>query len=185
MNRLVQLTFHSRRALIAVAAVAILCFAYFSVSYRFHPEVRVELSGKCSAPFELELFFDSGDGFTSYEHLPVKIVSHDLTSGQEFHVSDAHPKSAYELAMERLRKKDAEEGVTTRPLTGAEKAAIAEVRNIYAARLAQEDVLYQSKMRTMIDPAERDEANRQFRRERERLSSERDAKIEKIRKGEG
>jgi hypothetical protein len=99
-------------------------------------------------------------------------------------VADGPPKSAYELAMERLRKKDAEEGVTTRLLTDAEKAAIGEVRKIYEARLAQEDVLYQSKMRTMVDPAERDEAERQFRRERQRLTSERDSKIEKIRTGE-
>lgn len=98
-------------------------------------------------------------------------------------MSDGPPKSAYELAMERLRKKDAEEGVTMRRLTDAEKAAIGEVRKIYEAKLAQEDVLYQSKMRTVIDPAERDEAERQFRRERERLTSERDSKIEKIRTG--
>jgi hypothetical protein len=35
------------------------------------------------------------------------------------------------------------------------------------------------------DPAEREEVSRRFRRERERLASERDAKVEKIRRGEG
>ena len=35
------------------------------------------------------------------------------------------------------------------------------------------------------DPAEREEVERRFRRERERLASERDAKVEKIRRGEG
>ena len=39
-------------------------------------------------------------------------------------MSDEAPKSAYELAMERLRKKDAEQGITTAPLTDAQKAAI-------------------------------------------------------------
>lgn len=98
-------------------------------------------------------------------------------------MTDGTPKSAYELAMERLRKKDAEQGITTRRLSDEEKAAIAEVRNLYEARLAQEDVLYQSKIRTIVDPAEREETERRFRRERERLTTERDAKIEKIRTG--
>ena len=93
-------------------------------------------------------------------------------------------KSAVELAMERLKKKDEESGVTSRPLNDADKAAIAEVRNFYEAKLAQEDVLHQSKLRTVFDPAERDVLAGQFRRERERLISERDAKIERIRKGE-
>jgi hypothetical protein len=99
-------------------------------------------------------------------------------------MSEGAPKSAYELAMERLRKKDAEQGITTRRLSDEEKAAIAEVRNLYEARLAQEDVLYQSKIRTIVDPAEREETERRFRRERERLTTERDAKIEKIRTGD-
>ena len=93
-------------------------------------------------------------------------------------------KSAVELAMERLKKKDEESGVTSRALSDADKAAIAEIRNFYDAKLAQEDVLHQSKLRTMFDPAERDVLTGHFRRERERLTSERDAKIEKIRKGE-
>lgn len=93
-------------------------------------------------------------------------------------------KSSYELAMERLLKKDQDEGVTTRPLTDADKAAIGEIRSFYEAKLAQEDVLHQSRIRSIFDVAERDEIDRQFRRERERLISERDAKIEKIRKGE-
>ena len=39
-------------------------------------------------------------------------------------------------------------------------------------------------VRRVFDPAEREEVERQFRREKERLASERDAKIEKIRQGE-
>ena len=38
------------------------------------------------------------------------------------------PKSAYELAMERLRKKDEESGVTRQEVTPEQKAAIAEIR---------------------------------------------------------
>ena len=98
---------------------------------------------------------------------------------------DSAPKSAIELAMERLRKKDAADGVTTRRMTDAQKAAIAEVRSLYDSKIAEQDVLQQSAMNRGLaaDSAERDEIARQFRRERERLASERDAKVEKIRQG--
>ncbi len=92
------------------------------------------------------------------------------------------PKSAYELAMERLRKKDEAAGVHTRPLTDAQKAAIAEIRNFYEAKLAEAEVLHHSKLRTTFDPAARAELEEQYRRDRERLNSERDSKIEKARR---
>ena len=84
--------------------------------------------------------------------------------------------------MERLRKKDAEEGVVPNPLTDAQKAAIAEIRNFYTAKLAEADVLHQGRLRHTVDPAERAEREQEYRRDRERLSSERDAKIEKARR---
>src|SRR5687768_13143957 len=77
-------------------------------------------------------------------------------------MADNSMKSSYELAMERLRKKDADEGVTVRPVTDAEKAAIAEVRNFYEAKMAEQDVLHQSAMRRSVDPAERDLLEQQF-----------------------
>jgi hypothetical protein len=95
---------------------------------------------------------------------------------------DNAPKSAYELAMERLRKKDAEAGVERQPVTDAQKAAVAEVRSFYEAKLAQLDVMHQSKMRAVLDPAARDTLEQEFRRERERLTTERDAKVEKARR---
>jgi hypothetical protein len=95
-------------------------------------------------------------------------------------MSDA-PKSAYELAMERLRKKDADQGIVERPLTDEQKAEIAEIRRVYEARLAQEDLLHRSALRGMMDPAEIATVEENYRRERDRLVSERDAKIEKAR----
>ena len=97
------------------------------------------------------------------------------------------PKSSFELAMERLRKKDAEEGVTTRPMTAQQKSAIAELRSFYDSKIAEQEILQESAMKHLLqaDPAEREEISRRFRRERERLASERDAKVEKIRQGEG
>ena len=92
-------------------------------------------------------------------------------------------KTAYELAMERLRKSDREAGVEERPLTDQQKAQIAEVRSLYKAKIAQEEVMHESRLRTTVDPAERDLLQQLLRRERERLTSEQDAKIEKIRRG--
>jgi hypothetical protein len=94
-------------------------------------------------------------------------------------------KSALELAMERLKQQDADAGVESRRLTDGQKSAIAEVRSFYDAQLAKEDVLYQSKLRTAFSAEARDAHAQEFRRERDRLISERDAKIERIRRGEG
>ena len=91
-------------------------------------------------------------------------------------------KSAVELALERLKKKDAEAGVEARPVTDAQKAAIAEARNFYEAKLAEAEVLHQSTLKTMREPEQREALLQEYRRDRERLTSERDAKIERIRK---
>ena len=94
---------------------------------------------------------------------------------------DGAPKSAYELAMERLRKKDEAAGIVQTPLTDAQKAAIAELRTLYGAKLAQADLQYQDQIRATFDPAVREALDMEYRRERERLTAEMDAKIEKAR----
>ena len=86
-------------------------------------------------------------------------------------------KSSLELAMERLARRDADAGVTSRPLTDAQKAEIAETRNFYEAKLAELEVLHQSKINATFDPAERETLDEQYRREREHLTTERDNKI--------
>ena len=86
--------------------------------------------------------------------------------------------------MERLRKNDEEAGVERRPVTDAQKAAIAEIRNFYEAKIAEVEVLHQGRLRTTVDPAERAAREEEYRRDRQRLSTERDAKIEKARRGE-
>jgi hypothetical protein len=92
------------------------------------------------------------------------------------------PKSAYELAMERLRKKDAEAGIEHVPVTDEQKASIAEIRNFYEAKLAEIDVLHAGALQKLVDPGERLEHEANYRRDRERLTSERDSKIEKVRR---
>ncbi len=90
-------------------------------------------------------------------------------------------KSTYELAMERLKKQDKDAGIERKLLTDQQKTAIAEVRNFYEAKLAEADLLHQDQMVTTLDPAERARRDEEYRRDRDRFSSERDAKIAKAR----
>jgi hypothetical protein len=91
------------------------------------------------------------------------------------------PKSAYELAMEKLRKKDAEAGVEEQVLTDAQREAIAEARSVYESRVAERRIMHQSAVVGVFDPAEREERDLELRRDLERFASDRDAKIKKIR----
>jgi hypothetical protein len=94
---------------------------------------------------------------------------------------DDAPKSSLELAMERLKKKDAEQGVTEHVLTDEQKQEIAEVRKTYGAKLAQEEILYKSQVQGLFEPDARRTLEENYRRDVERISHERDRKIEKIR----
>ena len=80
-------------------------------------------------------------------------------------MSDDGPKSAFELAMERLRQKDTEARIDDRPLTDEQKAAIAALRNA----------------RTHEEIARR---NEDLRRDKERMANDRDRKIAEIRREE-
>ena len=96
-------------------------------------------------------------------------------------VDDNAPKSSVELAMERLRKRDADAGIEQLVLTDEQKAAITEIRNFYGAKMAELEILQESRMRRTFDPAEHEIIESESRRDRERLTTERDAKIAKIR----
>jgi hypothetical protein len=96
-------------------------------------------------------------------------------------LSDEAPKSAYELAMERLRRKDREEGVEERPLTEEQRAAIAEARRVAEARFAEREILHQSALRRAPDPDSAAALEEEYRRDRERIASDRDRKIREIR----
>jgi hypothetical protein len=96
-------------------------------------------------------------------------------------MSDEAPKSALELAMERLRRKDVEDGVVEKTLTAEQKAEIAEVRQVYSAKVAQEEILFKSKLAMTRDPEERMKLEEGYRRDLQRLSEDRDRKIEKLR----
>ena len=95
---------------------------------------------------------------------------------------DDAPKSAYELAMERLKKKDREAGIEDRAVTPEQREAIAEIRRVYQAKLAEREILYHSSLRKTPDPDARATLEEEYRRDRERIASERDRKIEQARK---
>lgn len=95
-------------------------------------------------------------------------------------MSDA-PKSAIDIVMERLRKKDAESGVEQRQLTEAQRAAIAEARSVYDAQVAERKIMHQSTVASLFDPAELEERNSELRRDLDRFERERDEKITRIR----
>jgi hypothetical protein len=96
-------------------------------------------------------------------------------------MSDDSPKSALELAMERLRRKDADEGVVERAVSDEEKAEIAEIKQVYAAKLAQQEILHTSKLMTTWEPEERQKVEDHNRREVQHLQEERERKLAKIR----
>ncbi len=96
-------------------------------------------------------------------------------------MSDEAPKSAYELAMERLRQKDREAGVEERAVSDEQRAKIAEIRQFYEAKLAEREILHRSSLVRQQDPEAAAQLEQEYRRDRERLASERDRKIEQAR----
>jgi hypothetical protein len=91
------------------------------------------------------------------------------------------PKSSFELAMERLRKKDKDASVEDRPLTEEQKAAIAEARQFHTAKVAELDILHQAALAGAASHEEIERLNDNLRRDKERLAGERDRKIAQIR----
>ena len=97
-------------------------------------------------------------------------------------MSDDAPKSAYELAMARLRKKDAEAGEAETPLSDAQKAAIAEARSLYAAKKAQAEIMHTASRASAYDTESLATLTDEFRRDTDRMQRELDEKIASIRR---
>ena len=97
--------------------------------------------------------------------------------------ADKGPKSSFELAMERLKKKDRDEGVRDRPVSAKQKAAIAELRRVYEAKLAEREILHKASLREAADREALERLEAEYRQDREHVAAERDRKIEEIRKG--
>jgi hypothetical protein len=99
---------------------------------------------------------------------------------------DAPLKSAYELAMQRLRAKDREAGIEEhRPLTAAQKKRIAELRQEAKAKIAELEIMRRDKLgEAGGDPEKIAEIEEHFRVDRRRVESSRDEKIAGVRSGE-
>ena len=95
---------------------------------------------------------------------------------------DEAPKSAIELAMARLRQKDKDAGIEEKPITDAQRAKVAEIKSFYQAKLAEREILHKSALlKTGGEPEAVQALEDEYRRDRERLASERDRKIDDAR----
>ena len=92
-------------------------------------------------------------------------------------------KSAYELAMERLRERDREAGVEDRePLTEEQKLRIGEARQKAKAKLAEIEILHRKNVSEAGgDPAKLDELDERLQIDRRRIESAEATKIAEIR----
>jgi hypothetical protein len=87
--------------------------------------------------------------------------------------------------MERLKQRDADEGVVDTPPTDEQKAAIAEARSVHGAKLAELQILQRSRMAGIFDPTDRERLEGEYRDELRRLNDDLDRKIDRIRRSVG
>ena len=100
-------------------------------------------------------------------------------------MTDDAPKSAFEIAMEKLREKDRQSGEgAPAALTPAQKKNIAAIRNKVEAQLAEMEILFKStRAAAAADPEALQKAEEGYARERRRVEERRDVKIARIRAG--
>ena len=97
-------------------------------------------------------------------------------------MSDKPLKSAFELAMDRLKAKDAAEGIEEqKPLSKAQKDRIAELRAEASAKLAELEILFKKNVASAGDPAAIAKLEEEYGIDRARAESRRDAEIAKVR----
>jgi hypothetical protein len=95
------------------------------------------------------------------------------------------PRSAFELAMERLKAEDRKAGTVETPLSPKQKKAIAEARRIASSRLAECEILFKDAMKKTAEPDARAAAEREYQIDRQRINDDCEKAIEGIRRGKG
>ncbi|HEU5181993.1 MAG TPA: hypothetical protein VFW45_14485 [Candidatus Polarisedimenticolia bacterium] len=96
-------------------------------------------------------------------------------------------KSAYELAMEKLVKKDKESGSSqsSAKLSAKQKEKIASIRSEVEAKLAEREILFKSEMKKARREGAAHDAieaiEEAYRRDRERLLSRQEERIHEVR----
>ncbi len=92
-------------------------------------------------------------------------------------------KSAYELAMERLKAAD---GEATPELTPAQKKQLADINQRYKAKLAEREIFLNQQIaaaRAAGNAEEFEKLNVQLRRERTSIEEDREDEKNKVRRG--
>jgi hypothetical protein len=89
-------------------------------------------------------------------------------------------KSAYELALERLERQGIERP-NQESVSDETRQRMAEVRQQAEARIAELEILHRDRLKGLYDPDKRREEEEEYVRERRRLESDRDRKLEKLR----
>jgi len=90
-------------------------------------------------------------------------------------------KSAYEVAMERLRAEDRNRGVEpARPLTKAQKKRIAELRQEAKAKLAELEILRGKQRSAEADPEKLAEMDEHYQIDRRRVESQLESAIARV-----
>ncbi len=98
---------------------------------------------------------------------------------------DTPPKSAYELAMERLTAQDRAEGIETQPLTDSQKKEIAELRQKAKAGLAELEILRSKSIAEALgDPQKLAEIDAHYEVDRRRIESRLEDDVARIKTNE-
>ena len=103
-------------------------------------------------------------------------------------MSDDAPKSAYEIAMEKLKLRDRERGETApTALTDGQKKAIADIRKVFEARLAEREILHRSERDRLLSDPEGEEKlgvlEKEYVKDRQRIEEQREQAIRAARTG--
>ena len=99
--------------------------------------------------------------------------------------TDDVPRSAYEIAMEKLRRQDRDRGETAAvPLSDDQKLRIADIRRKHEARLAEREILFQSERATAMASEEAEalaKVEQEYSKDRQRIEAQRERDIAAVR----
>lgn len=97
------------------------------------------------------------------------------------------PKSAWEIALEKLNRQDKERGeAAPTSLTDAQKKAIAAARQRHQARVAEGEILHRTNLaKAGDDPEALAKVEEEYRIDRRRMEEQRDREVAAVRAGDG
>jgi hypothetical protein len=99
--------------------------------------------------------------------------------------TDDEPRSAYEIAMEKLRRQDKDRGETAAvPLSDDQKLRIADIRRKHEARLAEREIVFQSERAKAMASEEAEalgKVEQEYSKDRQRIEAQREREIAAVR----